>query len=48
MWICETCGSQEVQSLVWIYLNSGDRAGGDPEDRNYCDNCDQETTVKIA
>lgn len=39
--VCEDCGSENVQTREWVYVNTDDSAGGgtgDLED-NWCDNC---------
>jgi len=39
--VCEECGSDQIQTLEWIDVNTGDRNGHGPDDlnSNWCDEC---------
>lgn len=41
IYVCEDCGSEEVQSLEWVNINTGISTGGNMGDLQdqWCDNC---------
>lgn len=45
-WICDECGSQNVQGTAWVHLNSNTIVQGDPPDDDYwCEDCDEHVGV---
>lgn len=44
--VCDECGSRDVQRTAWVYMNTGEEVEGDgPSDVLYCENCDDNTDV---
>lgn len=41
MWVCDYCGSEEVQESVWVNMNTDKIVGS--SDYHWCDNCYEET-----
>ena len=49
---CKTCGSEDVEQLCWVNLNTGNPNGSpydlDDTDKNYCNTCGEHTDIKYT
>lgn len=48
IWICEECGSNKVQQMMWVEINTNEvvsEGPGDKED-NWCPQCEDHTVIK--
>lgn len=44
--MCKECGSTEVQTEAWVYMNTGKLADYFDEATNYCDTCEKNVDVE--
>lgn len=46
-YICDNCGSDKVQCLMWVDLNTKEIKGssGDESDDSWCDECHSHCTI---
>lgn len=49
LYICKTCGSEDIEQMGWVNLNTG-LPNGSPYslndlDKNYCNNCGEHTII---
>ena len=42
IWVCDYCGSEEVQESVWVNMNTDKIVGS--SDYYWCENCEEETS----
>ena len=43
MWVCDYCGSEEVEEKVWVNMNTQEIIDTTSIDDYYCDTCQDET-----
>lgn len=43
MWVCDYCGSEEVEEKVWVNMNTQEIIDTTSVDDYYCDTCQDET-----
>lgn len=50
-WVCEECGSSEVETLAWVNPNEDntfvDFLGTDDRDNNWCHHCEEHTSLAL-
>jgi hypothetical protein len=44
MWVCDYCGSEEVEEQVWVYMNTRQIVETTGNDNFWCSNCEDEVT----
>lgn len=44
--VCESCGSDSVESKMWVNINTNELTGGDEDEPEYfCNNCQKTVTI---
>ena len=43
IWVCDYCGSEEVEEIVWVNINTQKIIDTSSIDDYYCDGCPDET-----
>jgi len=44
MWVCDYCGSEEVEEQAWVYMNTGKIVETTGNDMFWCPTCEDEAT----
>lgn len=45
--VCETCGTDDIQTLAWVDPNTKQYMGDTHDDEAYCNYCDSDTTLSL-